>query len=848
MNLDISTGRSRKETSWKTVPTTWARLVKKLSTPVRTYETVKQYPTLPKDKQDELKDVGGFVGGVLAGGRRKSGAVLSRQLITLDADFATPDLWNNFEMLFGCAACLYSTHKHTPEAPRVRLVIPLSRPVMPDEYQAIARKVAEMIGIDVFDDTTFEPERLMYWPSCPSDGVFVFEQQEGEALNADEQLALYHDWRNVTGWAFSSRVTQVRRESIGKAELPTSKDGAIGAFCRAYDIHDAIQKFIPDAYSRTAGFKDRYTYMRGSTAGGMITYDDLFCFSHHGTDPAQGRLYNAFDLVRMHKYGAKDENCKAETAPASLPSHKAMLELCTKDREVVKEMSRARLEAVLRDFDLPANSIQSEDDEADYTDTGEFVIDESDLLALPEYANDGERAPGKLTAKDVKRKQIEAEQDINYDWLAGMDMDSKGRFLPTIKNVRLILNNDPGLSGCFKRDLFDRRDIVTRNLPWRDCDFVGGAFWINSDEACLRMYLEAEPWGIRGKDTINDAAETVFVENQFHPVRDYLKSVSWDGVKRAETLLIDYLGAEDNEFNRAVTRKALVACVRRIFEPGCKFDYVLTLFGEQGQNKSTIFKQIARGWFSESLTNMSGDNRSMEQLAGVWIIELAELASIKKAETETVKAFITKTEDRFRPAYGRKSETYKRQCVFFGSTNEIDYLKDPTGNRRFWTVPVRVTEPRLDPWRDLTASVIDQIWAEVVVLNKAGEALYLDKDIECQAKINQSEHSEKDDREGLIIEYISTLLPEGWDDLTSYQRRAWLEGEDLEHKPGTEKRKYVSSVEIWVECFNGKANDLNNRNGRFIHNILRGLPNVNPRPQMRRLQFYGPQRCYELIE
>ena len=154
MNLDISTGRSRKETSWKTVPTTWARLVTKLSTPVRTYETVKQYPTLPKDKQDELKDVGGFVGGVLAGGRRKSGAVLSRQLITLDADFATPDLWNNFEMLFGCAACLYSTHKHTPEAPRVRLVIPLSRPVMPDEYQAIARKVAEMIGIDVFDDTT----------------------------------------------------------------------------------------------------------------------------------------------------------------------------------------------------------------------------------------------------------------------------------------------------------------------------------------------------------------------------------------------------------------------------------------------------------------------------------------------------------------------------------------------------------------------------------------------------------------------------------------------------------------------------------------------------------------------
>ena len=844
MNLDISTGRSRKETSWKTVATTWAQLLKKLSTPVRTYETVKQYPGLPKDKQDELKDVGGFVGGVLAGGRRKSGAVLSRQLITLDADFATPELWSNFQMLFGCAACIYSTHKHTPEAPRIRLVIPLSRPVMPDEYQAIARKVAEAIDIDVFDDTTFEPERLMYWPSCPSDGVFVFEQQEGGPLNADEQLGLYHDWRNVTEWAFSSRVTKVHRESMAKAELPTSKDGAIGAFCRAYDIHKAIKKFIPDAYSRTAGFADRYTYMRGSTAGGMITYDDLFCFSHHGTDPAQGRLYNAFDLVRIHKYGAKDINCKAETAPASLPSHKAMLELCTKDREVVKEMSRARLDAVIRDFDLPANSIKIDDEPEDGIPISddEFYIDESDLLALPEE----EGTPDKLTGGKVK--QLTIEQDINYDWLAGMDMDSRGRFLPTIKNVRLILNNDPGLSGCFKRDLFDRRDVVTRNLPWRDCDFVGGAFWINSDEACLRAYLEAEPWGIRGKDCINDALETVLVANQYHPVREYLRGVKWDGIKRAETLLIDYLGAEDSEFNRAVTRKSLVACVRRIFQPGCKFDYVLTLFGEQGQNKSTIFKQISKGWFSESLTNMSGDNRSMEQLAGVWIIELAELASIKKAETETVKAFITKTEDRFRPAYGRKSETYKRQCVFFGSTNEIDYLKDPTGNRRFWTVPVRVTEPRLDPWRDLTASVIDQIWAEAVVLNKAGEALYLEPGIENQARINQSEHSEKDDREGLIIEYINTLLPEDWDTLNSYQRRAWLEGEDLENKAGTVKRKYVSSVEIWVECFGGKPNDLNNRNGRFIHNILRGLPNINPRPELRRIQLYGPQRCYELLE
>ena len=835
MKIDISTGRSRKEASWKTQSVTWQQLTKRLATPVRTYETVKQYPSLPKDKQDELKDVGGFVGGVLAGGRRKSGAVLSRGLITLDADFATSTLWDDFTLLYTCAACVYSTHKHTPEAPRIRLVIPLDRPVMPDEYQAIARRVAEQVGIDVFDDTTFEPERLMYWPSCPSDGEFVFREQEGEPLKADAVLAEYHDWRNVTEWAFSSRVTQVHRAAVDNAENPTTKDGAIGAFCRAYDIHEAIATFLPELYTRCEGFDERYTYVKGSTAGGMITYDGLFCYSHHATDPAQGRLRNAFDLVRIHKFGPKDEHTRPDTAPANLPSHKAMLEFCTRDRQVRKEMSRARLEAVAADFDLGELSGGLDAD----CDGDEDEFDE--CMELPSVSATEPGLP-KMEAKTAKVLVTEAD---SLDWLSSMDMDSRGRFLPTIKNVRLILNNDPGLKGAFRRDLFDRRDVITRDLPWRECDFVGGSFWMNSDAACLRMYLEAEPWGIRGKDTIMDALETVFVENQFHPVRDYLRGLKWDGVPRVSTLLIDCLGAEDNLFNRAVTRKALAACVRRIFQPGCKYDYMLVLFGEEGQNKSSIFKALARGWFSDSLTSMNGDVRSMEQVAGAWIIEVAELASMKKSEAEATKAFITKTEDRFRPAYGHKTETFPRQCVFFGTTNEVDYLKDPTGNRRFWTVPVRVNSPKLDVWKDLPA-VVNQIWAEAVELDRAGEALYLEPEIIRLAKTNQQDHTERDDREGIIVEYINRLLPANWDKLTYQGRRDWLTGDSLDGLEGTVRRETVSAIEIWVECFGGRVNEINNRNGRFIHNILRGLPNLNPRPISKRIPVYGVQRVYEV--
>lgn len=251
-SFDLATGKNRKETSWKNREWRWSEFLDKIKTTHRTAETVAEYKIAKKDRQDEIKDIGGFVGGYIGGGRRKSGSISYRQLLTLDIDFCSmsvQDLWDMFGLLFGCAGAIYSTHKHTSSSPRLRLIIPLNRQVTPEEYIAIGRRVAGSIGIDMFDDTTYEPSRLMYWPSTSADGEYVFEFQDGEWLNADEILKSYKNWRNTSEWPVSSRIGSAIAHSMKKQGDPLEKPGLIGAFCRTYDIHQAIGAYLSDEYA-----------------------------------------------------------------------------------------------------------------------------------------------------------------------------------------------------------------------------------------------------------------------------------------------------------------------------------------------------------------------------------------------------------------------------------------------------------------------------------------------------------------------------------------------------------------------------------------------------------------------
>ncbi len=793
--LEIAIGRSRKETSWKNKEMQWSDLLDKLSVTFRTPETYNEYLSFKKPLQDERKDVGGFIGGYLTKGRRKPENVLHRQLITLDIDYAKADMWEDFTIFYGCAACIYSTHKHSPTSPRLRLILPLDRPVMSDEYVAIARRIAGTIGIEDFDHTGFQPSRLMYWPSTSKDGEYLFECQDGPWLEADKILATYTDWRDSSEWPVSERYHALVDRAIKKQGDPLEKPGVVGAFCRTYTIGEVIDKFLSDQYE-ACDIENRYTYKEGSTAAGLVVYDDKYAYSHHGTDPISGKLCNAFDLVRLHKYGLKDEDAREGTPGNKLPSYTEMTSFATSDREVRKQIGHEKLAEAKSDFD----------EEFEDTETDKVVEDD--------------------------------------EWLAEMDADKKGKYHSTVNNVLLILKNDPKLKGRFAYDLFEHRELATKNLPWRKVTNET-RFLTDSDDAGIRCYMEKN-WDITGAQKIEDGLDMLMIENAVHPIKDYLNSVEWDGRKRAETLFIDYLGAEDSEYIRAITRKWLVAAVARIFKPGCKFDYMPLLIGEQGLMKSMIADKLGGKWFSDSFYTIQG-KEAFEQTQGAWIIEVAELSALKNAEVEATKHFIGKRKDRYRVPFGRRVEEFLRQCVFIGTSNKRRPLKDPTGGRRFWPAMVYDTIPVKNVANDLTQSEIDQIWAEAVHLYGEGEPLFLSKELEEYAKEVQKEHTEQDDRTGMIEQYLETLLPDNWKDLDIYARRAWLQETDELQPAGTVKRDRVCIAEVWCEVLGGHQKEMTRFNTKDIHDIMQKMSGWKPYKGKLRFGMYGVQRGYTRI-
>jgi predicted P-loop ATPase len=747
-----------------------------------------------KTRQDEIKDVGGFVGGYVNNGRRKAENITHRQLITLDIDFAKGDIWDDFAMQYGCAAAIYSTHKHSADNQRLRLIVPLDRPVGTDQYIAIARRLADTLDINTFDDTTYEPSRLMYWPSTAKDAVFVFNYQDGPWLNADEVLSTYKNWQDASEWPVSDRAGEIINHAIKKQGDPLEKPGVVGAFCRTYSIAEAIEQFLDDQYV-ACGMENRYTFKEGSTAAGLVVYDDKYSFSHHGTDPTSGKLCNSFDLVRLHLFGLQDEDAKEGTPGNKLPSYTSMIDFASKDKPVKKLIGIERLQDAKGDF-------------------SEMMED-----------SDGE------------------PEDM--DWLEGMDVDGKGKYKSTIDNIRVILDNDPRVKGKLALNKFEQREIATGDLPWRKIE-PKNPYLTDKDDAGLRHYLE-KTYDLTGIQKITDGLSLTVEKNAFHPVRDYLNSVSWDQEERLDTLTVDYMGVADTTYTRATTRKAFVGAVTRIFRPGCKFDYVLTSIGKQGVGKSTLLKKLGKQWFSDSFTTVQG-KEAFEQIQGVWIMELAELAQLKKAELEAVKHFITKQDDRFRVAYGKRVENFPRQCAFFGTDNNKDFLRDPTGNRRFWPQDAFEFTPKKDVFTDLDDYEIDQIWAEAMFRFKAGETLFLSKELEEEARQMQSEHTETDERAGVISKFLDTPLPTNWEDKELYDRRVFWgnQGEELGEK-GKVQRQRVCIAELWVELFAQKQSEMNKFNTKDLHNIMRNMDGWGESKYPVNVKVYGRQRVYRRV-
>lgn len=755
MKLYVSTGNSRMEKKWNGTEMELDDFKSRIASTKYTAETMEQYRKMSRAKQDAIKDVGGFVLGKLKGGRRKRDCVISRSAVTLDMDYGTEGIIDEMEMLTDIQMMIYSTHKHTPESPRLRLVIPLAREVTPDEYSAVSRKLAEQIGIELFDDSTYEPSRLMYWPSTSSDGEFIYREVDGSLVDPDKVLASYKDWRDAATWPVSSRQDAIVERSIQKQENPLEKEGLIGAFNRSYTVTEAIDAMLPDVYQPSV-MPGRYDYVPADSSAGVVVYDDVFVYSHHATDPCCGKLMNAFDVVRLHKFGHLDAKADESTAVGKLPSFKAMQDFVSKNDKVRETLARERQEEAVRDF-----------------------------------------------------------QDDNVDWQKTLEIDKQGKVKDTITNIATVIRYDGNLQNIVYNEFKDTIDVIGE-LPWSQVK----PGWNDSDLANAKVYFE-RVYGIWSPAKFKDALlAVVSSERVYHPVKEYFATLRWDGVKRIDTLLIDYFGAEDTPYTRAVIRKTLVAAVARIFEPGKKFDCILVLNGPQGKGKSTFFALLGMQWFSDSLSIADmRDKTAAEKLQGYWILEVSEMNGIKKMDVETVKSFVSRQDDKFRQAYGVNVESHPRSCIIVGSTNsESGFLRDVTGNRRFWPVHVPGTG-RHRPWELKDA---DQIWAEAIELYRGGEELFLKGKEAEEAYKMQQDAMESDDREGIVAEYLERLLPDNWNGMDIYQRRSFLGGGefDTQDVTGTIKREKVCVMEIWCECFGKERQNIKKADSYEIEGIL----------------------------
>lgn len=745
--IRYSRGTGRNFGKAKNKATSLAEFRKLFSKPTRTKERFKTYINLSPDEQVELKSVDGwFYRTQIEGKSRNAKSGKPTDIFTLDFDYAEPDLPDRMEMglvVPGFEWFVHSSRRHTEEKPRLRVIGVFSRPVLNDEYGPLSRIIARMFDPDMkqVDKVSFRKAQMMFMPTTSADGDWFFYANEGQLFDPDEILEEFErtdgDWRVITNLP---RVDgEEVREHADKAEDPTEKKGPVGDFCRAYDVIEAIDKFeLPYEPVDDASEKPRYTYTGGTTSSGAVIEDGgLFLYSHHGSDPCADMLVNAFDLVRIHKFGHMDEDESKDTPITQWPSYKAMIEFIQDDPGYKRQQAkskydqRAMFDDVMDDYWSEHGEPDDEEDEEDLVGDPSAARgdadDDDDLVGDPKARSDSGAASA---ARERKRKTRKPPEDWFPD---ALELDKVGNIVQNLPNAQVIVNNDPRLFDAIAYDEFMcrvvlRRDILSKmeTVPPAHCrDKVRGDIWQDYHDMTVRAILAAPNGkGKRGygidKLAERDLAVAIHLtamRNKFHPIKDYLNwcadDVQHDGESRVDTFFIDYLGVPDTPYAREAARAVLVASVVRIFEPGHKFDYAPVIQGPQGIRKSTLIETLyGAEYFGELTCNLRDTQKIAETIGGIWGMEFPELAAFYKSDHNDAKQFLSAKEDRVRMAYDRRVSVFPRQATFWGTTNDRKYLKDPTGNRRWW--PMIATVDSIDT--DRLISVRDQIWAEAVMI------------------------------------------------------------------------------------------------------------------------------------
>lgn len=574
------------------------------------------------------------------------------------------------------------------------------------------------------DSSTFEASRLMYWPSCSRDSDFIFKYADKSFACVDGLLKQYKNWRDINEWPKLISEPEILKKEIAKQKDPFEKENIVGAFCKVYNIHDVIDKFLTDVYEH-GDKEEKYTYVQGSVANGATTYENgKWLYSFHATDPASRTLCNSFDLVRIHKFGNLDDEAKEGTPANRLPSYIEMCKFALEDENVRNEFEKQKLEKARAEFTEVTTEVSTDDVE--------------------------------WRTKKLKYSS------------------STGLIEKTINNAVTILENDSAFKGKLVFDRFSNRFLIREAMPWGRKEEYYPRLWNDSDDAELRGYFEKFYDGFKSVSSINDALSILKNRRSINVAKDYFESLKWDGKLRLDSLIIDYLGAEDTEYVRQTTRKAFTAVVARaITERPIKFDSMIILTGPQGIGKSTLLNKMAGEWFTDNIVDFNSKD-TLLLLQNCIIAEVPELQGFNKADSNRLKQFLGQKTDKYRAPYERREEEHPRHCVFFGTTNDDEFLRDSTGNRRYWPIQVGVNKCTKNVFKNLESEK-EQIWAEAVVRFQIGEPLYLTGDVLNKAEEEQRSRLIIDPWESIICEYLERLIPIDWFDRSiENQKNYWV--------------------------------------------------------------------------
>lgn len=581
----------------------------------------------------------------------------------------------------------------------------------------------------------------------------------------------------------------------GPKRDPKELPGVAGAFNRVYDMARAVAEFhLP--YDPVEGEPNRWHYTPAESEGGVIVYPDGYVFSNHASDPAYGRALSMFDLVALHVYGGEDRaaGVPQSTAPADRPSiQRAMREFAARP-EIVTEL-------VAADF---------ADDE-----TGE------DGAALPE-------------------------------WVLSLHMHPKtGKPLDDVHNWDLLQKHDPVLRSLARNDM-TMNTVARRDFPWRKVtpgksDVLTSADFAQISAHLQRAYNMPRP----AQEQLRGVIDMVAQDHAFHPVREYLEGLEWDGVSRIET----YLPGAQDDYTRRVARLVAVQAVARALDPGVKVDNCLILTGRQGLGKSWFIERMARGWTCTLGPIENGGLRdTIMAMMRSWIVVADEGFAMKKADAEALKQFITLTHDTARLPYARESVDVPRAQVIWGTTNDAVFLRAQEGNRRFLIVEVA---EKLD-FGKYSDEYVNQVWAEAVHIWKTSRdkyglkdnpELFLSSEEEAAAESVRSMATEEDSVGGLIRAYLDTLVPENWVEMSPEERISWLRDEEQGIVSGTHPIDVVCSLEIWEIALGRERGKHSRVDILQITNALKQLPGwFGPMPKPTRLPFYGPQRVFARLD